>query len=67
MLENKPVPFQPFSVRFVIPKDPREIRNWERMNDLRRLSAVFGLPPGTVAKLVETPVPTNELIRKNSP
>ena len=62
-LDNKPVPFQPFNIRFIAPKDPREIRNWRRMSDLRRLSAVFGLSPAVMAKLVEATVPTGEFIQ----
>lgn len=61
---NQPVPFQPFNIRFIAPKDPHRIRNWNRMNDLRRLSAVFGLPPTAIAKLVETPLPTDGSIER---
>ena len=64
MIDDRPVPFQPFSIRFIVPKDFRQIRNWGRMNDLGRLSAVFGLPPAIMAELVEATEPQNELIQR---
>ena len=53
-VDGKPVPFQPYTVRFIAPKRPQEDREWSRMDGLSRLSAVFDLPAAGLAKLMET-------------
>ena len=61
-VEGRSVPFQPYTVRFVVPKHPRDIREWERMDDQSRLHSVFDLPDTGIAKLMETWSPARGFI-----
>ncbi len=61
-VEGRPVPFQPYTIRFVVPRYPRNIPEWSTMDDQSRLSAVFGLPAVRIMKLLEDWSPTQGLI-----
>ncbi|MCJ7796109.1 MAG: hypothetical protein MUQ56_04990 [Thermoleophilia bacterium] len=61
-IEGKPVPLQPHTVRFIAPKDIASIRTWEGTDDLRMLSAVFGIPVSGIANLVQTWCPDDSAL-----
>ncbi len=61
-VDEEPVPIQPYTVQFVVPKLPREISEWGTMDGLSKLSAVFGLPSTSIARVIGGWLPRHGLV-----